>query len=533
MKIRFAVFFTAILLLLFTSCGTKIPSGTTISTTTPTMTTPTTPTTTIVTPAVTLKPSVTTSTTTTTKAQPPATVTGLIYKRDAATSFAVNAAPTALALSGATVTIEQDKLVTDASGSFSFTTLAPGFHTIIITKDGYIPNKVSWTFESGKSYAFNIGLYQAPTAVFSKTNFTRGVISWDAGGWLIDYYYKRGLFPPTYSAAAQNAGASLVTVSDPVFIKSADINKVVMSTVSNSGSYWRMMNETEYAALVKDAHSKGLQFMLWLGVFDIGDTPYYQIVWKDGARENSFWDSWFSEYEKYSVQYAAMAEKLGIEYVNLGHDMGYATGSSRYDIGANDCLARWKHLVNAIRSVYHGKVTYFGGTAVADATHSYYEDNDYPQGFTKLFDALGINVQSVSPKFNPTLAELKTNLGKLFDRYIDWECPVFVMVRTPSVDGGTSFENYIEPLLVVNHEADKHAMNLLQQADMYEAIFELINQRSVGNGQIMGVFPWGYNYLDDYLNVPNQKDGAMAMDKSGNIRGKPAEAVLKYWNFGK
>ena len=62
-----------------------------------------------------------------------------------------------------------------------------------------------------------------------------------------------------------------------------------------------------------------------------------------------------------------------------------------------------------------------------------------------------------------------------------------------------------------------------------------INERPTGDGQVMGVFSWGYNYLDNYLTAPGQgffgSDAPMAMDKSGNIRGKPAEAVMGFWDF--
>jgi hypothetical protein len=518
-----------IVVLLVTGCGAKIPTVTlphftsTPASTTPSSTTAVPPTQT--TSAVTTTPPPT-KTTTVTPALPPANVTGLIYYRDAATSFTVDVAPADKALAGAVVTIGKLALTTETSGSYSFS-LTPGYSTITVNADGYIPAKVSWTFLSGQSYVFNIGLYRAPASITPHAGFINGIITWDAGGWLDEVYYKPGLFQPTYSTAKANAGGSLVTVSDPVFVNEVDVNHVVMSTHSNAGSRWRMMNETEYTALVKDAHSKGLEFMLWLGVM-AEDSAYNDIIYTNSPRTDSFWDTWFSEYEKYAVPYAAMAQKLGMEYVNLGHDLSYVTSKSRFSGGAPDCLARWQKLITSIRAVYHGKLTYFGGVS---SVWSFYEDNDYAPGFIELFDAIGINIQDIGPAFNPSLNELKREVTTLLDRYTAWPCPVLVMVRTPSVDGGTSFDTYIEPLLAVNHEADKHAMNLFQQSDIYEAFYEVINGRPSGNGQVMGIFPWGYNYMDDYLFVPAKADGQMAMDKSGNIRGKPAEAVMKFWTF--
>lgn len=89
----------------------------------------------------------------------------------------------------------------------------------------------------------------------------------------------------------------------------------------------------------------------------------------------------------------------------------------------------------------------------------------------------------------------------------------------------------VQPLLVVNQEALKHKMNTAQQADMYQAFYEVVNSRPTGSGQVMGIFSWGYNYIDNYLFTPGKIDGFMAMEKSGNVRGKPAEAVIKFWNF--
>jgi hypothetical protein len=517
----------SILMLLTAGCDVKIPDITvpdiTFPPDTPSVTTPsgTSTTTTTSSPTTTTKPTASATTT----AALPAQVSGIVYYREPSASFPADAAPAAFALEGAAVSVSGYNVNTTAYGEFTIPA-GVGCQTITVEKDGYIPTQVSWDFASGQSYVFNIGLYKAPAAVNARPGFVTGVITWDAGGWLIDYYYNRGLFPPTYANISANGG-NMVTVSDPVFIKEADANHVVMSTVSIEGSFWRMMNEAEYTALVTDAHSKGLDFMLWLGMFDEGRTGYYQIVYADGIRSASFWDDWFAEYEKYAVESAVMAEKLGMEYINLGHDMGYAAGASRYSSPA-DSLARWQKLISAIRSVYSGKLAYFAGV-VPDI---YFEPEDFAPGFVELFDAVGLNVQNINSAFNPSLDELKDSITTLLDRCTSWQRPVFIMVRTPSVDGGTSFDTYIEPLLVVNREADKHVMNVWQQADIYEAFYEVVNGRPAGNGQVMGIFCWGYNYLEDYLKVPGKSDGDMAMDKSGNTRGKPAEAVMKFWDFG-
>jgi hypothetical protein len=527
--------FILVLIVFFAGCNANPPS-TTIPSSQPASTSPLHTTSPSITPSQAAKTSLTPNLTTpaittlvvTTTVQPPARVSGQVYFRETAVVYPANVIPLESVLKGASVSVSGISVTSGASGNFDFPDVTPGYQTISVTKDGYIPATVSWDFSSGKSYSYNIGLYKKPAAVNPRPGFINGIITWDAGGWLIDYYYKQGLFQPTFTKAAANAGGNLVTVSDPLFITSATEDHVTMSTNSLSGSWWRMMNEAEYSVLVSDAHSRGLQFMLWIGTMDEGKTDYYKLVYSNNKIKDTFWNGWFSEYEKYAVPLARMAEKLGIEYINLGHDMGYAIDGYRFNGGDQDSLARWQKLISAIRAVYHGKLTYFGSCNVID---NYYEDNGYPAGFTNLFDAVGMNVQSISKTFNPTLAELKAGITTLLDRCKEWACPVFIMIRTPSVDGGTSFETYIEPLLVVNREADSHQMNVWQQSDIYEAFYEVVNTRPIGKGQVLGIFSWGYNYLDNYLSVPGKSDGAMAMDKSGNIRGKPAEAVMKFWKF--
>jgi hypothetical protein len=449
-------------------------------------------------------------------------ITGRVYTRANNTAYPLGTVGSGC--SNATINLSPTmSRITDSAGNYQFLDVTSGFYRLEVNHPNYIPMKFSWDYL--ESTTENIGIYQAPEAINSRPGFIKGIITWDAGGWIIDYYYPRGLFSSTYDKI-QQIGANLVTISDPIFIKAASADSVTMGVQSNQGPWWRMMNETEYTALVNDAHNKGMDFMLWLGVIDEdGASPYWDIVYET-TPSSSFWDAWFSEYQTYVLQYTEMAERLGIEYICLGHDMGYVTGSSRFS-SETDCLNRWQTLITAIRNTYpEVKVVYFGGVSPQSP---YYEDDGYPAGFVDLLDGIGINVQNICATFNPSIDELKGTVTSLLDRYTGFNRPVYIMIRTPSVDGGTSFDTYIEPGLVVDDVANDHQRNLYQQADIYDAFCEVINLTSVGNGRVMGIFPWGYSYLDKFFSMPGKSDGQLAMDKSANIRNKPAEAILEYW----
>ena len=71
----------------------------------------------------------------------------------------------------------------------------------------------------------------------------------------------------------------------------------------------------------------------------------------------------------------------------------------------------------------------------------------------------------------------------------------------------------------------------MQQADVYQALAEVINATPTGAGNVMGILSWGYAFSDDYLSwTPVSGPAfAFAFDKSANVRGKPSEAVLNWW----
>ena len=62
---------------------------------------------------------------------------------------------------------------------------------------------------------------------------------------------------------------------------------------------------------------------------------------------------------------------------------------------------------------------------------------------------------------------------------------------------------------------------------MYQAVFEVISGTPRGTGRVAGLISWGYHFKDDYDD--GFFVGEVAMDKSANIRSKPAEGVARWW----
>jgi hypothetical protein len=227
-----------------------------------------------------------------------------------------------------------------------------------------------------------------------------------------------------------------------------------------------------------------------------------------------------------------MARKLNIEYLYIGLNSGFATRLSSM---------RWEKLISAIKGTgYAGKIGYFGMT---NPDGPYYESDHYntteggssPASFMSLFNFIGVDVYNVIPRArsrqatDPTQSRIaiKSAMQTLLAKTASAPVPILLMLGTPSTHGGATESTFIEPFVASNPIAATKTLDFFQQADVYQAAFEAVNGTATGNGGVIGIISWGYNFLEN-LHDAKRKD-ELAMDKSGNIRGKPAEIVCRWW----
>jgi len=87
------------------------------------------------------------------------------------------------------------------------------------------------------------------------------------------------------------------------------------------------------------AHALGMQVML---------KPH---VWPRGGDPTKFepqsWETWFASYEKYLVHEAQLAERVGAEWLCIGTELS-----------RSESRPEWPRLIRAVRSIYHGRITY-------------------------------------------------------------------------------------------------------------------------------------------------------------------------------
>jgi hypothetical protein len=290
------------------------------------------------------------------------------------------------------------------------------------------------------------------------------------------------------------------------------------STLVATGTNWAALLVTQYqdtansnviapvaektptdAALItaiQDLHSRGMKVMLkphidpWNG------------QWRGDINPTDI-DAWFASYTQFILHYAQMAEELGVEAYCMGTEFRTISGAANRD--------RWIAVINAIRNVYSGVLTY-----AANAT--YPADEFTSVSFWDQLDIIGLDGYfTLTDQTNPTLAQLiaawRSNrygedlVAAVQNFANSRQKPViFTEIGYKSTDG-TNREPWNFGLT--------GALDTAEQRDCYEAAFTVWSQQS---SWMKGFFWWAWP-------VP----APAANDTDYNPRGKPAEVVLRAW----
>ena len=249
---------------------------------------------------------------------------------------------------------------------------------------------------------------------------------------------------------------------------------------------------------IQEFHGKGIKVMLKPHV-DVNDAAG---SWR-GNINPSAPDTWFANYTQFMVHYAQLAESLGVEMLCIGTELKTVSGAANQ--------ARWYGVIDAIRAVYHGALTY-----AANATSA--GDEFTSVSFWDRLDLIGLDGYfALTNKADPTLAELvaawRGNLNRLdlvatvTNFYNAHQKPIIFTEIGYKSSAGANTEpwNY-------NHVG---AYDPTEQRNCIDAAFTVWSQWS---SWMKGFFWWAWP-------VP----APAATDTDYNPRGKPAADLLRAW----
>jgi hypothetical protein len=247
--------------------------------------------------------------------------------------------------------------------------------------------------------------------------------------------------------------------------------------------------------------------------------------WKTAPRDSFWWDNWFNHYRAFAVHYADLASLAGAQALVIGGDwitpsLPTGTLADGTSSGAPaDVETRWLNLITEVRQHFRGNLIFAlpYDNAVVPAPINILKSVDvvYLLWFAKLSD-----------QPNPSKADMLNQAGILLDNNV---APTQVQVNKPFVIGlsypsstysatgcipnGTGGCLYWNVLSRPNADIGTVNLNLQQQVDIYDAVFNAVNTR-----------PWVSGLISRGYFAP-----VALQDKSASVHGKPAADLLWYW----
>lgn len=248
-------------------------------------------------------------------------VTGTVYERVSSTSYSQASGPLAPAVACDSITLKDASTACNADGTFSLTATAPDYEPIIATRAGYIPTP--YTVNGSGSQTVPIGLY-AESTVTPRPGFVKGMVYLD-----LQTSYPLSYWAQVMGDPVTRMSAELVSYVEVGFNHSCNTTSHTLSVSSAHPDYpdWTLATQAELAPMVSTVHAAGAAFNLWLGVVSVNECAG-SVMFDWPGTDSAFWDSWFAAYRLILLERTQVAKNLGIEWITLGHTMGYVSARS-------------------------------------------------------------------------------------------------------------------------------------------------------------------------------------------------------------
>ncbi|MDY8136129.1 glycoside hydrolase family 113 [Aquimarina sp. 2201CG5-10] len=277
------------------------------------------------------------------------------------------------------------------------------------------------------------------------------------------------------------------------FLYQKDEQTVNITTPKNPGHWSR--RDSVFIKNITEMRRKGIHIQLkphlWMNT-----------GWRSNINLNSKkdWDQWFISYRKNMMHYALMAEQTGVELLCVGTELKTSLQHQP---------DQWKSLIQEIKKVYSGKLTYAANWDGEFNDVSFWDEMDY----------IGIQAYfPISKKANPDLKTLKKgwdiHIKKLKDLSETHQKPIlFTEVGYKSEASATikpwEWGSYFSIL-------HKKKSNKTQQL-AYEALFQQLWDKD----WFSGMYIWQWNINSEEENVYKSL--------GFSPRFKPAENIIAKW----
>lgn len=204
-----------------------------------------------------------------------------------------------------------------------------------------------------------------------------GIFDTQGFGFLSNY---NGAFTTSAALAAMQeiagTNANSISLAPRIFTQSKTSNDVIADPAKTE-------SDANIATTIANAHALGLSVMLKPMLTGLDGTNQAQITPSDPA-------AFFASYKAEMLDLARVASQSGAESLSIGNELSALSGT--------EYRSYWVDLIDAVRSVYHGTITY--SAATDEASHVSFWDQ---------VDEIGINAYPpLTSKLDPTVQEMVT-----------------------------------------------------------------------------------------------------------------------------
>jgi len=247
--------------------------------------------------------------------------------------------------------------------------------------------------------------------------------------------------------------------------------------------------------------------------------------WANAPRDVQWWQTWFTRYRAFAVNYADLAAQTGVSTLILGGDWvgpalpgGTLADGTPSNVPA-EAETQWKAIIQDVRAHFKGQILW---------AMPYTKSNvQTPVNFLRDMDGIYL-LWSVplSTSQTATKTDYANEAGRLLDNEVAplsslLGKPVVLAVSYPSAagaasgcipNGGGGCADFTE-LSQPNPDNASVNLSLQTQADVYEAMLNAVNAR-----------PWVAGFVSRGYFTP-----VALQDKSASVYSKPTADILWYW----
>ncbi|MBS1371173.1 MAG: hypothetical protein HPZ91_14570 [Lentisphaeria bacterium] len=262
-------------------------------------------------------------------------------------------------------------------------------------------------------------------------------------------------------------------------------------------------SDIEVAEAVKRFHAAGVKVMLkpmiecldsvWRGNIRF---PEKQMMIQGICTD--YWGEWFGHYAECMEHYGRFAEENGVELFCIGCEL----------LGTEDREAFWPGVIDRVRQVYRGPVTYNADQIVPGRENC--------RGWYSKLDLLGISFYTGTERPNPSAAEIAADLQEQADRVEAVSRKLGIPVFFAECGARSVVNGALRPWDYTNSGDYDGAA----QANYLAGVIEAFSCRDWWRGLMW--WKWDEQQKRPHYTQPGGDTGF-------TIHGKPAAEVLRRW----